>query len=300
MEEILISHDKPIQSLKCHLEGVYELNQFYLKEIQQNLKDDDVFKSLVSILSLFHDFGKSTEYFQKYITSEKDSKDKKKNHALLSSILTYFITDHFLKQKGGEFLFLPFFLFVIVRRHHGNLNNIEIESIKFTDEERKRLHIQIDALILDGFLNQLSNLLSYLPEEVQILFPLTKEQLHAWIDEFEIELSKIRRSWTRYVRQKSKNQNDLSDYLLICLLYSLLLDGDKNQAALRKTDVLQKRRDLPYVAVDQYKRKQNWDNTGQMNKLREKAYQEINEKVLTIHGSLFSITLPTGMGKTLA
>ena len=77
------------------------------------------------VMGYTHDLGKGTKYFQRYldqmINYGKSDVDKNlRCHGYLSALYTY----HLLKDYDEE---LALMAFTIVKRHHGNLENSDVE-----------------------------------------------------------------------------------------------------------------------------------------------------------------------------
>jgi len=139
----LYSH--PDKKLIDHLQNVANQSTFKLQRISHNLHKLISLKhleNLLYILGFVHDFGKSTAFFQEYLF-EKNEKiklrmknDERVNHSLISSVFVYLISKEYVKTTKYEsdlYLVLPLFLFLIVKRHHGNIHNV-IPSDNFASE----------------------------------------------------------------------------------------------------------------------------------------------------------------------
>lgn len=82
------------------------------------------------------------------------------------------------------------------------------------------------------------------------------------------------------------------------LLYSILLDADKSDAVLGNINYLNQRYTLSSNLVDVYKSKTSFQKSS-LNHLREIAYKEVFHKPINPEQKIYSINLPTGLGKTL-
>lgn len=88
------------------------------------------------------------------------------------------------------------------------------------------------------------------------------------------------------------------------LIFSVLIDSDKRKAAKIKSN--EKRINIPFKVVDDYigkKIKKESKASPNMKDLREALYSDVNEEVKNIDldkEKIFTITAPTGAGKTLA
>jgi len=294
--KVLYSH--PDQSLQNHLEGVlksvkqlWEQRQFTGWETPE---DKRRLHDLLCVAAVFHDFAKATSYFQDYILSENKTKTLLSRHSLLSAIVSYFIGKKFLESQQHD-LYEPLFLFLAVKRHHGNMNNL-LSEVNIHQEERHYLLKQVKAIDYEAWNNIVFHLTPSLPEKIKSIHPLAEEQVTQWV---EIFFEKDIRDWRRKIRRELKPQTILTIqlYYKYCSLYSLLLDADKNQAALRDK-LKMDRKEINSLCVDRYRTEQNWSLVG-INRLRDKAYHEVKENIVQASGRLFSINLPTGLGKTI-
>lgn len=276
------------QLLVDHIRGVLNIAQALMAKRTLIGCTDEHFADLVSIAAAFHDFGKATIYFQDYLLSSK-KKSVLSRHSLLSAVVGYQMTQLLLKNRGVSPLPDSLLVFIAIKRHHGDVLSFKDEINSFRDEI-DHLIKQAKGVQYHKWNEIMQELLPYLPKELHQAIPFTEEKLIRWIQEFEKDVFKIRR-WLR------KNSFSLEMYFRFCNLYSLLLDADKNQAALREK-VLISRKELPEDSVIQFKTKQNWFPST-MNQWREKAFQEVDQNLEEKDGKLFSIHLPTGMGKTL-
>jgi CRISPR-associated endonuclease/helicase Cas3 len=289
----LFSH--PDQSLRKHLAGVLEMSVASLENRRASGWDPIQLNHAVNIAAIFHDFAKATSYFQTYITSEKKRKTAQSSHTMLSAIVSYYVAMHVLQGEEEEVLLSSFFVFMAVRRHHGNIHEFNTE-INALQDKRDLLLQQAAAIQYDEWNKIVEMLSSELPFSLQGVTPFTVEKVQSWVNTFYDEIGTLRR-WLKKRYGKRNINNGLSDYFKYCVLYSLLLDGDKNQAALRDM-MYHGRRLIAADTVDHYKRQQQWDASS-MNNLREQAYEEVSKIIDTAGGRLFSINLPTGMGKTI-
>ncbi|OED29511.1 CRISPR-associated helicase Cas3', partial [Methanosphaera sp. WGK6] len=116
------------------------------------------------------------------------------------------------------------------------------------------------------------------------------------IDEFINSFENVIKEIKKDLRNISK-EKDTKHYMMLLLLFSVLIDGDKLDAS--GTDEYS-RPSINSDIVDTYK-KDKFTNFNDLNKIREDAYQELIGGCddVDLNNKIFSITLPTGSGKTL-
>lgn len=256
--------------------------------------DKSILHQLVKTCGLCHDIGKSTDYFQKYLFA--DEKDKKKfkampetQHGLLSAVVAFYAAKtEFVENEdlqSEEKAFLSFAAFWIVRKHHGNLEDI-INEAAISDSDRAVLEKQIKSID--------ETRLSILTDKLKLAGlkqSLTKSIMLEWVNLIGDELKKLRRRFRKLEREKS-----ISPYLLINYIFSLLIDADKSEVVLHDVP---KRKPLilKHNLVDEYKEKLSFEKSN-LNNLREEAYREVLSQDLNLDERVYSINLPTGLGKT--
>jgi Type III restriction enzyme, res subunit. len=99
--------------------------------------------------------------------------------------------------------------------------------------------------------------------------------------------------------KKIKRKMKLDFYFKILFFYSVLLDSDKIDASGSK--IPPRIKNLKKNIVDNYK-SQKFVEKERIDNIREMAYNEVNDKLSSCNldeDRVFSINLPTGIGKTL-
>lgn len=294
----LLSH--PNRSLESHTNSVVTLalrNFETIPLLYFSFIEKDILKQIIRIVATCHDLGKATSYFQNYITTQDENekvklKSKESTHALLGAVAAFLLTKDYIKKSGVYDVinrFLPILAFIVCRRHHGNLKHL-FNDLILNEEDVSLLKKQIQSIDRHKFQILLNKInctldLEWLLREVERLEEISFEMQ----DEIDEILSK---------------KESLDFYFLVHIVYSLLLDADKTEAVSSKKDrekisILRSNYHITHEIVDQYKEKKNWES-NQINRLRQEAYDEILSTEIDIDTKIYSINLPTGLGKTLA
>jgi CRISPR-associated endonuclease/helicase Cas3 len=269
----LYSH--PNVFLEDHINGVIGIARQILGEIPE----------WFYIPLAFHDFGKATKYFQDYIQGRKNA-GKLTNHSYLSAVFCVNVAS----KLGFEDRLVENFIFPL--KHHTDLKNLEgtLNDI-IKDSTIDILKQQIEALDIGGFERFVQNI--EIPQSIKdfLLRQDTLQNLKKDLREF---LDKeIDRTWTSVRRKKERiNFYEFNFY------FSVLLDADKTQAGSGSDTIPQPK--LPdFQRIESYK---SHLSKGQADiiKRRETAFREVMENFDKGKGSrVFTLVLPTGMGKTL-
>lgn len=270
----ILSSTKPIYShpdtlLKNHLRNVAEDCKYLFQYYGLN-------SNVGYLMGYCHDFAKSTTYFQEYLITH--CKHENTRHGFMSSIFTYYIIKEYTKDVKTSLMAC-----VCVLHHHINLKNIYDLSEYYQDQLKYKKYI----------INQLNDLQENMPyiQEVYSDDSFIYNKIPSFISCFNEITCDLIEELVDFSLTTTIN-----DYYTLLHMYSILLDADKKNAA--HLTVTKKNNTIPSEQVDKYKKD---FNTGGINRIREQAYQEVNMKIkntpLTKH--IYTINLPTGIGKTL-
>lgn len=303
----LVSH--PHQSLLRHLQSVDEVSGLALagKVLSPEFFDKVDADTLRRLVVYFHDFGKGHDFFQHRITEvareknqEMDGLDAEyvrafehhpdravleeakydpllKGHSLLGA----FVVQTALPEETSPLL--RAIVYEAIARHHGNLKNFNAEVGRGSEYHEETLEGQWPRM----------NHADY------------RAILAATEFDYEGDLASIQGAYPelffgRVYRQLGKNDS-LRPYLRTVFLFSLLLAGDKGDMMLGERQMVGRVRRMQRRLIEQYKEHSfGGGKPSLMNDWREEAYQRVAQN-LADHpdAGFYSITLPTGMGKTL-
>jgi len=316
----------PDKLLKDHLFNVGNYCKDTLSSKKLNIEkyiDFDTLQDVAYLIGVTHDFGKATSYFQNYMSEKNESKRAKlktkpeTHHGFISSIFTYYAIREYLQSKNlldkKYYEYLPIISFLVVKRHHGNLHNADDEVIDFDENKQEILEKQIKAIDFEE-VKKIYNEFSIYNVDLEIIrikFERTYEckdfRRNIGKPGVEIIIKKYLELVKEFERDKKLIENiskeqTLFYYFTTLVLYSILLDADKTDAAnLEKI----KRIDINENIVDGYKELKfgdKEDKNKKINDMRNEIYEEVLSNVERIDldkDKILSLNVPTGTGKTL-
>lgn len=297
----LFSH--PEKHLYSHLQNVANACLEKFKETNHHLFSfipEDHWTKLIWLMGFAHDFGKATSYFQEYLFEEDEQKkEQMKNmsetsHSLISSVLAYWIAKQYVDSQNQEnelLYMMPFIIFLIIKKHHGNINN----SIPLSDEPDE-LNVPIKHLDV-----QLSSMNK---KELNFLFGFVNKQLQLSISVKKLPESLIefyKKNLLRKEKRAFKKINKKTEYYLIFqFIYSLLLHSDKEDVIFNRK-VKPQRGKVDCDAVKEFKEENFGKPKNKMDLIRENIFQEADQSIseTKLSQKIFSLNVPTGTGKTV-
>jgi CRISPR-associated endonuclease/helicase Cas3 len=294
-----ISHDD--RTLKEHLQGLKAVVDYLLMEKTQNIWQPEDLKRLIHNLISYHDLAKASIFFQIYLSNALIQKDGHRDYSNVE--LKDFIKSN--KDKFNEWFYSPqlkdhalfggwaflenfesterynlngFLALKILKRHHGYLRDFSLKTMNPNPDKNHLIKIS-ENIAFDKY--------ARLCDELKLPFAIP--DMKRILDGFK--------SLHFYKIEKFLQQNQDSSYFFKTLfLYSLLLSADKGDVMLKEKKFNRCR--LNSKIIDDYKTKKLKTDYS-INKLREEAYQLAVNRINELgDNNFFSITLPTGLGKT--
>jgi len=250
------------------------------------------------MMGIAHDFGKFTTYFQKYLLYGQ-IKESLHFHGFISAVFAAYVMQMLKPENEVYGPYLPLISYFFVLHHHGNLGSLEDDVIpksllkgnSYAEDKRW-------AGKMKTFQRQLEDIK---PNAAIIEAQYKELGLDLSIADFMVQWPEVLKSvdLQRYKLLNKENEETRIKVLITGLmLYSALIDNDKMDAAQVSAA---ERKSLADNLVDAYRMERFGVTTKPLDKMRNSIYNSVTAKIgtvpLTQH--LFTITAPTGSGKTL-
>lgn len=279
------SHSKELEDgkvagsklLKTHTQGVLDkaLAQFY-KKVDLGF-EEAALKELLTLIIKLHDLGKYTSYFQNYLLQREPIDYLLKQHARIGGVVAY----QFLKDKDEKLAVSALYLIFL---HHSKLIAIDDIPKKIDNKARN---------IFESQKTDIQKVVSLIEDELGI-----KEFAKHLVFPEERNIRKTVKVWT-------KREANIQDYFTINYLFSLLIEADKLDAS----DTPQYRyRQLTASSVDErFSKPEILPESVDLDKLsnhelrnycRAEVIRNLEKEDILDH-YLFTLTAPTGIGKTM-
>ena len=274
-----------------------------LKLAQKNTTDfgfsQKTKETLTYICGVFHDLGKATSYFQNYLKNPEAEHSSLKNHALPSAVFVFYVVQKYAEtlesQEKKSCYFLASTCFTIVKRHHGHLGNFKNEiSIGDKNDDLCKQYSSISHVEAQNIIDDCISGYNLNIDWIHFIswFESGGFERDANVAYLDFELDQFD-NWG--IQQKS------SAYYFFLWMFSTLLHSDKSDVILAG--------DVPALlfpkvhSLDQYREKNGFDKPiSQISQLKNDAYFSVLSQLkqkFDPNQKFYSITLPTGLGKTL-
>ena len=264
----------------------------------------DPLTEMTVIVAQCHDFGKATTWFQEYVIDERDT-SKRTNHSLFGAYLGYYVLDR-LGYDSEDCLAA----FVALAKHHGCLPDVEkyVEDVS-RFENRGEANNERQRILVE----QVANVNDHRREFAQSFVSDVTDGNGSW-EEFAEEIDKEGDGLFEIVNEHVSMFDFASDrstpsdefYELLLQLWSGLILADKTIAAGIEGDDLgasePDARTLSEYIADLGGDADRDSHRDALDTLRDEARDDVLDGVDRFRdsdGSTATLTLPTGMGKTL-
>ncbi len=275
------------KSLYEHLINVAEQSSNEIKKHNLNLLlfSKENLQRLSFLIGMFHDFGKATSWFQKYLRGMERS-SKLTEHSLFSAIIGFYAV---LEEFDSDLW--AYVAFQVINRHHRNLTSFDlsgnIPSFATLDQKRKNIYDHSFSN-LKQFYQKFNVDIDFINDINFADFKEILEDSDEIIDEFI-----------------DGEEDRIELFFITNYLFSLLIDFDKLDAARLDNDYFNGNLNESFFDIKEYIkfcRKRNpkkFDPEKSINKLRNEFLNEIlNNSDISSENHFYSITAPTGIGKT--
>lgn len=282
--------------LEDHSNSVLFLVRDSIKELTSSFWRENKNRQLLEMAAALHDFGKATEYFQAVLQGQRN-RDEYSRHARLSAFFFLYQATKWLGEEWRSCWLSLLFSFLYVLRHHTNLHSVS-EDLRQNNVARsnpRALEVMEDQVlsISPGKVNVYLSSLN-LSGGIKVFF--SPEEFLAWIKEKSSGvISELSRCWRKRWR---KRESSAEDYVNFLLGLSVFLDADKIEAGVKA--LMPQRVGIDSSIVDDYEKKAFRSSRKGIDELRKRAYREVSSsELLSPDNHVYTITLPTGLGKTL-
>lgn len=277
----LYSHKDKL--LYTHLLNVSNkmLDTFNNQFLDLKVFNEENLRKIIHLVGICHDFGKSMKFFQDKL---KGKKTRLSNHALISAFFCLCLIDEMDIDNKELYQYISF---IIIRRHHGSINAPNKIEIRQTIDLEK----------------QLNNILENNKEEVISIYSKLisnniniENILKIMKNNFKRKVKKLNRSTLRFLKKLS-SEDIIEVFLVINYIFSLLVSSDKTDAAGIKDDVFND--EIKILDVKGYI-DDNFIFEKEIDFKRNEFLNEILDSNIYENEYLYTITAPTGIGKTLS
>ncbi len=258
------------QILYDHLKNVSDLMTERLCYLSfEGIPNEDL-KRLLTLVGKYHDLGKATTYFQKYLT--KGVENELKSHSFLSSsVFVKMCEDSFSKE-------LIYLGFIAIYNHHGSLSTY-FESINWND-----------------LIKQYQNFNTTVKENSFKMDYLDTDRAELEVIGIE-EVIKYKKRMTNIRRRTPLH------FFVLQYIFSSLICFDKlDSAGINR----KKQEELPTIAaLDEHILKKSKGRQSNMQNQRNEIKCQVLETIDRLtdeelkNNRIFTFTAPTGAGKTL-
>lgn len=286
---IYYSHAKKVnntvegtKTIAEHRKNVKELIKLLFCDSVSFQYDNDFIKSFLKDLSSYHDLGKYTEFFQNYLLGKEYINENDKQHSRIGA----FAALKKYNRKYENYNFISFLIYYLIKNHHSNLKCL-LDDYLFNDAAQncvRNIYEKQFNSLKKAFKN--GDLNDYPEIGLDSIYP---------------DYLKLRRTLRNYLN----NNSNIENYFLINYLFSLLTEADKLDASDTKYYL---RKKINIKIVDEYleknikKNSKSDEKSNDLNYLRNYVRENVINKIEEndiLNNKLFTLTAPTGIGKTL-
>lgn len=276
-------YSHPDKLLIDHLVEVRDIN---LYKVSERLRRP------FEIVALCHDFGKYTSFFQKYLFNNIKKSDLG-NHGFISAVFGAFVGF----KEFGEDSILPLIIYNVILHHHGNVKSFsenlptKIKNIKKTDYSIELLNkLEIGEKQLEDINKNMEYLIDDF-EQIEL-----NRNLKDFLNE-EGVIGNVLQKLRRLDFKLSMTSNNEKDYFIHQSIYSALISADKISASGIEYDAPLF---CDYEEIRKIKMNKFKGSNKPINKIRDDIFESVLNNLEHNYnkGKIFSITAPTGTGKT--
>ncbi|MBC8587562.1 CRISPR-associated helicase Cas3' [Paratissierella segnis] len=276
------SHREPNMRLVDHL---YQVREYSL--IYGNIH----FSRIHEIVACCHDFGKYTTYFQDRLFEKEKNKLDVGNHSHISAVFTAYVM---LERGFGEGR-LPLLTYSAVLSHHSRVKNYEkyLPATTIKIEKHEEMYRKLELLT-----KQKENI----KDNFDIVY---KEYAELGFGQefknFIKDENSISNTLLELRKEDMCKHKDKTLYWIHQQIFSALISADKISAS-RVKPIEQKFIDFSKLNCIRESKFKDTGNKGitKINHIRNEIFLKVQEGIKKSYTSkLFSITAPTGSGKTM-